>query len=406
MSEIALVSSKRFKLESAVRKGSKGAQQALNLSGNPNTFLSTVQIGITLIGILTGIFSGNTITSDLKEMIENVEFLRPAADSLSVAAVVIIITFFSIVFGELLPKRIGLAYPEAISSLIAGPMYFISAVAKPFIWLLGITNDFFLKILGIKEKSDSISEEEINAMVHESAARGVIEEIEQDIVRRVFALGDRKVRELMTHRTELAWFDVNDSLESIRKKAGQEKHSVYPVADKSLDKLQGIVFSKELFINLHKEDDFNILDYKRKPLFIHENTPAYKVLELFKTSRMHYAIVIDEYGSLEGMVTINDVLDALVGEHPEYYEEEYQLVQRDENSWLIDGQYSFFEFLRYFELEEDEEESGFSTVAGLVLEKLHHIPVAGEKLTWRNFEIEIVDMDEQRIDKIIVTRLH
>lgn len=405
MSEIALVSSKRFKLENAVKKGNKGAKQALELSGSPNTFLSTVQIGITLIGILTGIFSGDRITENLELSLREITFLAPLADSLAVAIVVVVITFFSIVFGELIPKRIGLAYPETIAVAVSGPMRVISLVTKPFVWLLGITNDFFLRLLRIKEnRSDSVSEEEINAMVKESAVAGLIDEIEHNIVKRVFALGDRKVRDLMTHRTELTWFDVDDDLQTIRQKAQTDKHSVYPLADGNLDKLLGIVYSNDLFVNIPPDNTFNIRSFCRKPLFIHENTRAYTLLEEFRKVGVHYAIIVDEYGSMEGMMTLNDVFDALVGEYPEYNEQEDAIVQRDEHSWLIDGQYSYFEFLRRFDMEEEEQEKGFTTIAGLILNILNHIPVTGEKVKWRDFELEVVDMDGQRIDKIMVTR--
>src|SRR5215204_4434913 len=234
MSEIALVSARKFKLESAAIKGNKNAKKALELSGNPNTFLSTVQIGITLIGILTGIYSGEKITEDVKSTIVTIPFLTEYAHSVSVALVLIVLTFFSIVFGELIPKRIGLMFPESIAMLVARPMTLVSKITKPFIWLLTKTNDLFLSIFGLKNRKEGIvSEEEIKAMVQESAEGGGIQEIEQDIVHRVFALGDRKVSELMTHRSDLVYFDINDNLDTIKKKAESEAHSVYPVVDKT-----------------------------------------------------------------------------------------------------------------------------------------------------------------------------
>ena len=404
MSEIALVSSRRFKLEAAVKKGNKGAQRALKLAGNPNTFLSTVQIGITLIGILTGLYSGDKITDDLRAFVERIDMLKPYSESLAVGLVVIIITYFSIVFGELIPKRIGLIFPETIAALVAGPMKVISTVTKPFIWVLGITNDLFFKIFGIKTQLDGIvSEEEIKSIVQESAEKGEILDIEQDIVKRVFALGDRRVRELMTHRSDLIWFDINDDFEKIKEKADKEKHSAYPVADKELDKLVGMVHIKDLFLNDISAATFHLRDYVKKPLYIHENSPAYKVLEEFKKSPLHYAIVLDEYGSIEGLISFNDILDALVGDYSENDEDEYRIIQRDEHSWLADGQYSFHEFLAFFHLEEVDV-SEFNTLGGLILYELNHIPQEGEKINWRGFEMEVVDMDERRIDKILITR--
>lgn len=406
MSEIALVSSRKFKLEASAKKGSKNARRALALQSNPNTFLSTVQIGITLIGILTGIYSGDKITGHLKSLVDQVSVLQPYSDNIAVALVVIIITFFSIVFGELIPKRIGLIFPEAIASLVSGPMKLISIVTKPFIWLLSITNDLFFKIFGIKTQLDGIvSEEEIKAIVKDSAEKGEILNIEQDLVKRVFALGDRKVRELMTHRSDLVWFEINDALAKIKSKASDETHSTYLVSNKELDRLEGIIHIKDLFVKDLDEADFNLKNYIKKPLYVHENSAAYKVLEEFKKSRTQLAVVLDEYGSIEGVITINDILDALVGDfNTDGDENELKITQRNDHSWLIDGQFPFHEFLAYFNIEEDdEEEAGFTTVGGLILHELNHIPVEGEKIIWQNFELEVLDMDERRIDKILIT---
>lgn len=404
MSEIALVSSRKFKLEAAAKKGSKNAQRALNLSSNPNTFLSTVQIGITLIGILTGIYSGDKITTDLKSLVENVNILQPYSDTIAVALVVIIITYFSIVFGELIPKRIGLIFPETIASLVSGPMKIVSIITKPFIWILGITNDLFFKIFGIKTQLDGIiSEDEIKAIVKESAEKGEILNIEQDIVKRVFALGDRKVRELMTHRSDLIWFDIDDDIDIIKNKVEQEPHSVYVVANKTIDQLEGIVYVKDLFVNSINED-FNLKSYLKKPLYIHENNSAYIILEEFKKSNLHYAIVLDEYGSIEGMISMNDILDSLIGDYDsDTNVNQFKIIKRDDETWLVDGQYSFHEFISYFKLSNIERHGDFTTIGGLVLHELNHIPIEGEKIHWNGLILEILDMDKRRIDKILVS---
>lgn len=406
MSEIALVSSRKFKLEAAARKGNSNARKALELSNNPNTFLSTVQIGITLIGILTGIFSGDTITVSLRQSVEKIDLLRPYANTIAVAAVVVAVTFLSIVFGELLPKRIGLMFPEKIAAALAKPMTLISIITRPFIWLLTITNDLFLALFGLKgHKEGIVSEEEIRAMVQESAEGGAIEEIEQSIVQRVFALGDRRVNELMTHRGDLIWFDLNDDLKTIKKKAGAEKHSVYVVCrDQNLDKLAGIVSVKDIFPDELSNETFSLSQYLKSPLMVHESTPAYKVLEEFKQKKIHYAVVIDEYGIMQGMVAMDDVLDALLGDSTEYNQEEYSIMQRDDNSWLADGQYPFFEFLHYFGLAENESEQSYNTIGGLFLDLAGHIPVSGEKVKWQDFTFEVMDMDGPRIDKLMISR--
>ncbi|HVK46281.1 MAG TPA: hemolysin family protein [Pseudobacter sp.] len=406
MSEIALVSSRKFKLEAAARKGNSNARKALELANNPNTFLSTVQIGITLIGILTGIFSGDTITVSLRQSIAEIDALKPYANTIAVAAVVVAVTFLSIVFGELLPKRIGLMFPEKIAAILAKPMTLISIITRPFIWLLTITNDLFLSLFGLKGQKDGIvSEEEIRAIVQESAEGGAIDEIEQSIVQRVFALGDRRVNELMTHRGDLIWFDLNDDLKTIKKKAGAEKHSVYVVCrDQNLDKLAGIVSVKDIFPDELTNETFTLSHYLRSPLMVHESTPAYRVLEEFKQKKIHYAVVIDEYGIMQGMVAMDDVLDALLGDSTEYNQEEYSIMQRDEKSWLADGQYPFFEFLHYFGLSEEDTAQSYNTLGGLFLDLYGHIPVSGEKVKWQDFTFEVMDMDGPRIDKLMISR--
>jgi putative hemolysin len=406
MSEIALVSSRKFKLESAARKGNGNARKALALANNPNTFLSTVQIGITLIGILTGIFSGEKIQENLKASIEKIDLIHSYSQSISVAVIVIVITFFSIVFGELIPKRIGLMFPETIAALVARPMTIISIITKPFIWLLTITNDLFLSIFGLKnQKEGAVSEEEIKAMVKESTESGEIQKIENDIVHRVFALGDRKVGALMTHRGDLVCFNITDDLNTIKQRAQIELHSVYPVYRKTTDKLIGIVSVKDIFPKEFKNNEFSLATFLKQPLMVSENTPAYKVLESFRENKIHYAFVMDEYGSVQGMVSMDDILDALIGDVTEYNQQEYQIVQRDEKSWLVDGAYSFFEFLNYFNIHDTEiEEGDYNTVAGLILDKLGYMPHAGETISWKNFELEVVDMDGPRVDKVLVIK--
>jgi putative hemolysin len=405
MSEIALVSSRKFKLETAAKKGNKNAKKALELANNPNTFLSTVQIGITLIGILTGIFSGEKLTTNLKAAIEKVNLLQPYSQSIAVLIIVIIITFLSIVFGELIPKRIGLMFPETIASLVAVPMTIISIITKPFIWLLTKTNDLFLSIFGLKDKKEGIvSEEEIKAIVQESAEGGEIQAIEQNIVHRVFAMGDLKVSELMTHRGDLVWFDINDELNVVKQKAGNEIHSVYVICKNgNLDDLAGIVSVKDIFPKDFSTVQFHLKDFIKKPLIVLENMPAYKVLEKFKIDRIHYAIVTDEYGSVQGMISMDDVLDALLGDSTEYNQEEYKIIQRDEKSWLADGQYPFFEFLQFFDITVEDTKGGYNTIGGLILHLLNHIPDVGEKVRWHNFNFEVINMDERRIDKVLIT---
>ena len=407
LAEMSLISSRKFKLEAAKKKGKLGAKTALELTENPTKFLSTVQIGITLIGILLGIYSGEKLTQNTTKFFMKFTVLVPYAEELSVAVILIFITFISIVFGELLPKRLGLTFPEPIAMALARPMKILSIMTSPFVWLLTFTNDIILNIFGIKHSLDSkVSEEEIKSIIKESADGGEIQEIEQGIVERVFELGDRKVNSLVTHRSSIVFFGESDDLETIRLKINNEKHSAYPVCrDNKIDEITGLILLKDLFTP-SIEVDFNLMDYAKKPLFINQGMSAYKLLELFKNEKIHCGIVVDEYGITQGIVTMDDVLDALIGDVTESNQDEYQIVQRDENSWLVDGQYSIIEFVKFFDINlEEDYQDDFVTVAGLFIHKFSTLPDVGDKLAISDLVLEIIDKDGQRIDKILVERL-
>ncbi|MCG9911373.1 MAG: hemolysin family protein [Flavobacteriales bacterium] len=404
MSEIAMVSSRRSRLEAAAKRGDKSAKKALELSLNPGKFLSTVQIGITLIGILTGIYSGQKIEDDLVALINRIEWLSDYSNTISVTIIVVTLTFFSLVLGELVPKRIGLTMPERISKILSFPMYWISIVAAPFIWLLTLTSDLIIKLFNIKPSTDSkITEEEIKAIIKEGTEGGAIQEIEQDIVQRVFNLGDRNVASLMTHRNDMVVLRTEYDPETIRKVVNEELHSVYPVLNNE-NNVAGIALLKDLFRHIN-DNAFNITDHVKEPQYVSETFTAYETLKLFKTSKTHQAIVIDEFGQAQGLITMNDLLEALVGDVSEFYESEYTFVQRSDGSWLIDGQYPLVEFLHRFDLDDLIKDYPFNTISGLILHQLRKIPSAGDTLLWQNFEIEIVDMDGARIDKILLTIL-
>lgn len=406
MSEMSLVSSRKFKLESARKKGSKGAKIALELSENPTKFLSTVQIGITLIGILLGVYSGENLTNDVAGFFNRFEFTEPFSHNIAVGVIVVFVTYLTIVLGELLPKRLGMTFPEPIAIVLAKPMKILSMITSPFVWLLTTTNNLLLNIMGIRKTTDSkVSEEEIKSIIKESAAGGEIQDIEQDIVERVFELGDRKVNSLFTHRSQIVFIDTTDSWDIIKSKINEEKHSAYPVCENNnLDDIIGVVLLKDLFTPT-TNDNFDIKNFIKKPVFLNESSYAYKVLEVFKKERMHYGIVVDEYGSTIGMVTMDDVVDALVGDVTENDQYEFQITQRDENSWLVDGQYSIIEFLKHFDLNIDvSQQYKFATIAGLLIYTKNSLPNVGDKFEFDNYEIEIVDKDGQRIDKIMVTK--
>ncbi|MDP3928662.1 MAG: hemolysin family protein [Bacteroidota bacterium] len=402
MSEIAMVSARKSRLESAAKKGDKSAQKALDLSNNPSKFLSTVQIGITLIGILTGIYSGEKIQDDLVQYLNTFAFLREQSSAIATAIIVITLTFFSLVLGELVPKRIGLTMPEKISKMLAFPMYYISVIVAPFIWLLTFTGDLLIKLFQIKPSSDSkVTEEEIKAIIQEGTEGGAIQEIEQDIMERVFNLGDRKVASLMTHRSDIITLRVDEAADTIRNIVNDEMHSVYPVVNHKFD-VVGIVSLKDLFKCINKAD-FKLGDYLNEPQFLSETLTAYEALKNFKQSKIHQGIVIDEYGQMQGLLTMNDLLEALVGDVSEFYSEDYTFVERADGTWLIDGQYPLPEFLHKFDLDDMAESLPFNTISGLILHQLRRIPMAGDTMKWMNFTIEILDMDGARIDKVLVS---
>jgi putative hemolysin len=405
MSEIALISARKNRLETAAKKGNLNAKAALELANSPNKFLSTVQIGITLIGILTGIYSGEQITTDVQIFVVQFEVLKPYANSLAVGIVVIVLTFFSLVLGELVPKRIGLTYPETIAKTFAVPMKIISKITAPFIWLLTISTEFILDIFRIKPTADGrVTEEEIKAIIKEGTEGGEVQEIEQDIVERVFHIGDRKVNSLMTHRKAVDYLSTEDTVQELKSKVLQDLHSFYPVCNDNLDDIIGVVSIKDLFTYFEKEA-INLKSITKEPVYLIEYTSAYKALEIFKKSKIHYAFIVDEHGVFQGIITLNDILEALVGNASDFYDEEFQLVAREDGSWLVDGHYSLHDFLTFFDMDEHINDYEVTTVGGFISTELGNIPKQGQKLIWNRLEFEVIDMDGVKIDKILIKNL-
>ena len=402
MSEISLVSARKGRLEGLANKGDSKARAALFLTENPDKFLSTAQIGITLISILTGVYSGEKFSEHLKPFVEGFAFLKPYAATISTVLIVIIVTFLSIILGELVPKRIGLLRAEKIARVVAGPMNALSSIMYPIVWLLNTITALIFKILNIKVATDNaVTEEEIKAMITEGSEHGTIEEEEKEIIERVFHLGDRKITALMTHRTEIVWFDVEDTVQTIIDKSDDIVFSTYPVCDKTVDDIKGIIYIKEL---LKAKADTQLKDLAKTALFVPENNSPYQVLEKIKVTKIHSAFIVNEYGTMEGMITLNDILEAIVGDVPQTGQEEYEITHRTDGSYLVDAQITFYDFLSHFEKTEwmNEAEHQFDTLAGFVLHELEHIPSTGETFDWRGFQFEIIDMDGQRIDKLLV----
>lgn len=405
MSEIALISARKNRLETAAKKGNKSAQTALDLANSPNKFLSTVQIGITLIGILTGIYSGDKITEDVEAFVKGFEVLSPFADSIAVGIVVVILTFFSLVLGELLPKRIGLNHPEGIAKAVAVPMKIISVITAPFIWLLTTSTEFLLDVLQIKPTADGkVTEEEIKAIIKEGTEGGEVQEIEQDIVERVFHIGDRKINSLMTHRKSVILLPLHADKNKVKEYMLKELHSVYPVYGENLDDIVGVVNLKNIFSHFDNEN-FNLVEIMTEAPFMMEQTTAYKALEQFKETGIHYALVSDEYGVFQGVITLNDILEALVGDASDFYKDDFKLIEKEDGTWMVDGHYSLHDFLTYFELDDLINDYEVTTVSGLIMTELSRIPKEGEKLIWQKFELEVIDMDGVKIDKVLVKAL-
>lgn len=402
MAEIALVSARKARLEAQANKGDIRAREALKLANHPDQFLSTVQIGITLIGILTGIFSGENIKDDIVIFLNKYPSIAPYSNGMGTAIVVIIITYLSLVIGELVPKRIGLSNPEGIAKAMAGPMRVLTLITYPFIWLLTKSSHFIFKLFGIKGNDNQVTEEEIKAIISEGTEQGTIDEAEQEIIERVFHLGDRNITSLMTHRSDIVWLDMNSSVASIKELSDEMVHSIYPVCDGNIDAIKGVVSLKDLFkVPLETQ----VKEVMKNAFYVPENNSAYQVLEKFKQTRMHYAFIVDEYGTLQGIITLNNILEAIVGDISEQHEEDYEIVKREDGSYLIDAQIPYYDFLSYFNKTDwrDEGEQEFDTLAGFILDHLERIPVTGDKLEWRGFSFEIIDMDNHRIDKLLVT---
>lgn len=402
MSEIAVVSSRKIRLDAARKAGKPGAQTAIDLARTPTRFLSTVQIGITLVGLLTGIYSGETFTNTVEEWLMQFGISQPIADGLAVAIVLFVVTYCTLVLGEIVPKQIGLSNPEAISRAVAPFMKFVLRAALPFVWILTKTSDAVIKLLKVRPKVNRITEEEIKAIITESTKGGEIQNIERDIVERVFALGDRRIASLMTTRGDLVFINIHDRVDTVVKIINQDLHRVYPVWDTDKDEVVGVVFLKDLFTAM-ADGNLNLRQQLRPAHFLTENTSAYSALERFKLAHTHYAFVTNEYGLVLGIVTLDDILQALVGEVSE--PGEAQLQQRKDGTWLVDGAYPLVEFEIFFDLKKGQGLESVNTLAGLILKKLSHIPKVGEKIHWNGFEFEVMDLDNIKIDKILVKRL-
>ena len=405
MSEIAIVSSRKSRLEQRARAGNVKAQAALELANSPDRFLSTVQIGITLVGILAGAFGGATIAEQLGAQINKIPALAPYGEAIGLVTVVLAITYLSLIIGELVPKRLALNNPEGVASAVARPMRGLSRIASPVVNLLSTSTAVTLKLLRARPSAEPpVTEEEIKVLMEQGAKAGVFEKTESELIASVFRLDDRRVSALMTPRQEIVWLDADATEDAIKRKVMESNYSRFPVAKGSLDDVHGVVKAKDLLGRCLAGEQLELRALIRKPLFVPEGRSALQVLELFKRAHTHIALVIDEYGAVEGLVTMNDVLEAIVGAMPSTGGTEICAVKRDDGSWLLDGAMPIVEFKEIFPaLMRGEDRGRYETLAGFVLTRLGRVPKTADHFEWHGLRFEIVDMDRNRIDKVLVT---
>ncbi len=406
MSEMAIVSARKVRLQQLANQGDAKARAALKLAESPNHFLSTVQVGISLIGILTGAFGGATIANRLAVYVKLVPLLAPYSEPISFGIVVLIITYLSLIVGELVPKRLALNNPERIASNVAIPMRALSAIASPMVYLLSASTDLILRVLGITASTDpQVTEEEIKILIEQGTEAGTFEEAEQDMVERVFRLGDRPVSYLMTPRPDIVWLDLDDSPEENRQKMVDSAYSRYPVCQGGLDNVLGVIPVTDLLARSFRGEPLDLTIGLRQPVFVPESTRGLKVLELFKQTITHMALVVDEYGVIQGLVTLNDIMSEIVGDVPSTDgQDQPQAVQREDGSWLLDGMLPVEEFLELFGMEEweSDERGSYQTLGGFVITHLGRIPAAADHFEWQSMRIEVMDMDGNRVDKVLV----
>lgn len=409
MTEIAIVSSRKSKLKHMAEKGDKNAKRALELADNPNKFLSTVQIGITFVGIFAGAYGGETVAQYLSNSLSSLPFIGIYSEAIGIVIVVSFITYLSLIIGELVPKRIALSNPEKIASFMSRFMQAFSSISSPLVNFLTISSDWVLKILRIKQLPEiPISEEEVKMLIREGARIGVFNLTERDIVERTFRLSDQKVNMLMTPRKEIKWLDITGGNKSIRKSISQSSYSYFPVCKKNLDKVIGVVRTKELLTDYFLEEKLNLEKIMHKPIFVPESMNALKVLEIFKRSGIHLALAVDEYGNIVGLLSITDILESIIGDIPTIDEyEENAITDRKDGTWLIDGLVPIDEFKEHFKIRKlPREESGiFQTVGGFVMNQIGHIPETGNTYENNGFRFEVIDMDGNRVDKILIRKI-
>ena len=407
MSELAIVSSRRGRLQQMAQEGSPGATRALRLLEDPTGFLSTVQIGITLVGVFAGAYSGATLSAPLADLLRRVPAIAAYADQFAIALVVIAVTYFSLIIGELVPKRLALNHAERIAASVSLPMTLLATVGSPIVWFLKASTELVLTILRVRPRPDTtVTEEEVKSLIAEGTSAGVFQPAERRMLEGVIRLADRSVRSIMVPRPDVMWLDVEDDPAAILAEIVASGHSRFPVSRGEVDEVIGVIHAKDLLDQQSRSGRIDIAAAIREPLFIDEHMSILRLLDRFKTSAVHMAIVLDEHGSFQGIVTPTDILIAIAGDLPEREgEADPDAVRRDDGSWLLNGRTPIDEVERTLEETGMNEDEDFQTLAGFVLSRLGHIPDAGEHFKWRSWRFEVVDLDGRRIDKVLAEKL-
>ena len=409
MSEFAIISAKKTRLKQRAEEGDKRAETALMLANEPTPFLSTIQVGITLVGIFAGAFGGATIAKELAAYLGKSPALAPYSDALSITFVVLVITYLTLIFGELVPKRLALNNAESIASNVAKPMLYLSVIAKPFVIILSSSTEAVLRIMRVRKTTEpSVTEEEIKIMFEEGTKAGVFEKAELSMIEGVLEIGDRRVDSLMTHRTDLIAIDLEDPVDKNLRKMSESGRSNFPAYKGKLDNIVGVVSVKSVLATFLKNGIVDIGASVTKPLFIPESVSVLKLLELFKETGVHIALITDEYGSIQGVITLHDILEAIVGEVRSFGEPvESQVTVREDGSWLIDGDAPIEKLKDILPVDFFPEEGlgYYRTIAGLIIFILQRIPATGDHIVLGGLRYEVVDMDGNRIDKVLVSRV-
>ncbi|KQQ81252.1 hemolysin family protein [Aureimonas sp. Leaf324] len=405
MSELAVVSSRRARLQQMAQSGKRGAEGAIKLIDDPTSFLSTVQIGITLVGIFAGAYGGSVFAGPLAEFLAPLPVIGAYAEGFAFGLVVVLITYFSLILGELVPKRFALANPEAIACFVSSPMRALAKIGAPIVWFLRVSTETVGKLVGANEKNENaVTEEEVKAMIAEGTESGVFEEKEREMIEGVLRIADRNVRSIMVPRPDVAWISLADSPDAILDEIHSSGHSRFPVASEDVDDLVGVVQAKELLEQYRQTGSIDVRTAVREPLYVNETMPVLKLLDRFRAVNIHMAIVLDEYGSFEGVVTPTDILAAIAGSLPEGAEEDYSAVRRDDGSYLIDAGMPIDDVERTLGSAQLPRERDYETLAGFILDQFGHIPEVGESIQYGAWRFEVVDLDGRRVDKILAVQ--